>query len=179
MIRHVIWDVDREACSAFVGAVQVAHLVELVNGRSFAITEAGPELIEGFCEVYGLDGMLGDRVTALDGYPPAPDAEVLNQLAGIHGLRRDHVLVISAREEAIMAAQAAGMRTCYLWTGKRSEVHPDWSVGNCSELAEMLRGEDLLYDESAPVQPIERPYTLNLRNLLVDVEGRLQPEPVR
>ena len=68
MIRHVVWDVDREASSAFVGAVQVVHLADTVGGRAFAITEGKPDIIKGFCEVYGLDGMLADSVSGLDRY---------------------------------------------------------------------------------------------------------------
>ena len=175
MIRYVIWDVDRVASMGFVGAVQVCRFLAMAGGKSFLCTERDADLLADFAHVYGLEDYVADSICSSDGVAATPDPEGYNLLIGIHQLARDEVLLVSEREEAIMAGRAAGIRTCRLWAGAKPDVMADWTVGNCSELYDMLRGEAVI---GATPRPEPR-YSIHVGELLRYADGMLQPEPVR
>lgn len=175
MIRYIVWDVDRIASMGFVGARQVCGFVAMVGGKSFFCTERDADLLADFVHVYGLEDYAAESICHLGGVTPMPDPEGYNLLLGIHQLAPEEVLLISEREEAIMAGRAAGIRTCRLWTGVRADLVADWTVGNCSELYQMLRGEDVI---GAAPHPEPR-YSIHVGELLRYAQGMLQPEPAR
>lgn len=175
MIRYVVWDVDRAASMGFVGAVQVCRFVAMAGGQNFFCTERDASILVDFAHIYGLDDYGAERISCEDSFAVAPDPEVYNFLIGLYQLPLDEVLVVSEREEAIMAGRMAGVRTCRLWAGTSADVAADWTVGSCSELCDLLRCGDILTDEAQQ----EPRYSICVGELLRYSEGVLQPEPIR
>ena len=174
MIRYVVWDVDRAASMGFVGAARVCRSVAMAGGKSYLATERDAGLLADFAHVYGLEDYVADTICSTNGAASAPDPEAYNLLIGIHQLPRDAVLLVSEREEAIVAGRIAGIRTCRLWAGAHAGTVADWTVRNCSELYDLLRGQDAITDAFH----LEPRYSIYFGELLQYAVGVLQPEPV-
>ncbi|RLC89442.1 MAG: phosphatase [Chloroflexi bacterium] len=90
------------------------------GGQNFIVTHRGRASLMGLLRAHQMESYFSDILTKEDPFPRKPDPAAIEALIRRHDLDRDATLLIGDRDLDILAAHAAGIRTCFFGAGEHT-----------------------------------------------------------
>ncbi len=133
--------VPPEAQPPFQGVRAICEYISGTGGGNYIVTHRARASLEGLLQAHDMAHLFLDAYTKESPYPRKPDPTSLNAMLETHDLDRDFTLAVGDRRIDILAAQAAGLRSCYY--GERQVDAPaTFKVDNYRGLEDLLRTEN-------------------------------------
>ncbi|MFP4345183.1 MAG: HAD hydrolase-like protein [Anaerolineales bacterium] len=125
----------------FEGVRAICDYICKTGGGNYIVTHRARASLEGLLQAHDMAHFFVDAYTKESPYPRKPDPASLNAMLEAHDLERDFTLAVGDRRIDILAAQAAGLRSCY-YGDPRKDVPATFKVDDYRELEELLRTEN-------------------------------------
>ena len=110
------------------------------GGQNFIVTHRGRDSLMGLLRAHQMESYFSDILTKEDPFPRKPDPAAIEAIIRRHDLDRAATLLIGDRDLDILAARAAGIRTCFFGTGDHT-APADIEIVAYAELHAWISGE--------------------------------------
>lgn len=105
----------------FPGARALCCYAVSIDGANYILTHRDRSSLGTLLAAHDLDHLFADTVAGDDGFPRKPDPTGLESLIARNRIPKGEALVIGDRELDVLAAHAAGVRSCFYGANPRTE----------------------------------------------------------
>ena len=129
---------DRSQVRSFPYAADVIRAIHKSGKRNYLYTHRGYSAME-YLEEHDLIDYFQDCITREDDFPPKPSPEAILYLIDKHKIIKSQALMVGDRKIDILAAENAGIKSCYFHPGAPEECKSaDYNIRSLTEVAPII-----------------------------------------